>query len=112
MHYTLKLTLCADRQRLFGPGPAQLLRHVQTGDSLLQAAEKMRMSYSKAWKLIRQAEAGLGFELLDRKRGGLGGGGSELTERARALLAAYERFEHEMKQAGDEIFSDCFSTFF
>ena len=58
------------QDKSFGPGPMRLLRGVEEGGSLHQAAEAMGMSYSKAWTLLRKLEKEWGFTLLDRQPGG------------------------------------------
>lgn len=67
-HLRYHLTVRLYRQdKSFGPGPMRLLRGVEEGGSLHQAAEAMGMSYSKAWTLLRKLEKEWGFTLLDRQ---------------------------------------------
>jgi molybdate transport repressor ModE-like protein len=96
----LKLTvrLCADDgTRVFGPGVAALLRRVEAHHSLRSAAASMDMAYSKAWRIIRNAEAGLGCSLLTSTTGGKNGGGATLTPEAVRLLDAYEGLRDELE---------------
>ena len=79
-------------QKCFGPGVAELLRRVDEHRSLRAAAQSMEMAYSKAWTIVKNAENGLGFRLLETQTGGRRGGGASLTDEARRLLAAYERY--------------------
>lgn len=58
------------------------------------------MAYSKAWRILRDCEKALGFELLDSTTGGRHGGGAVLTERGEALLADYERFWRKAPRTG------------
>ena len=72
----LKLTVrlyTDDNQRCFGPGIATLLERVREHKSLRSAAASMGMAYSKALKLIKQAEKALGFPLTQRSVGGRDG---------------------------------------
>lgn len=85
--------------KAFGEGPYELLKRVEKTDSLHEAAHQMRMSYSKAWKLIQAMEKRLGFPLLEKKIGGLSGGGSWVTPKGRELMKRYERFEKEARKA-------------
>ena len=62
-------------QKFFGEGPCRLLRLVEETGSLRCAAASMEMAYSKALKLIKQAESSLGFPLTQRCAGGKDGGG-------------------------------------
>ena len=64
-----------DRERVFGPGVAELMKQVQIHHSLRSAALAMEMAYSKAWRIIRNAEKGFGCKLLSSTIGGRNGGG-------------------------------------
>ena len=88
----------------FGKGPYELLKGVEETDSLHQAAKQLGMSYSKAWRLLQIIEKRLGFVLLERKVGGLSGGGSKVTPKARELMKHYERFEKDIRRAVDRIY--------
>ena len=90
--------------KCFGPGVADLLERVDRLKSLRKATIEMDMAYSKAWKIVKVAEANLGFELLKSVTGGKGGGGAELTEDAKKFLAAYRRFEESVRSYADEAF--------
>lgn len=69
---------------------AALLRAVADHGSLNAAAEALGRSYSRAHARITDLEAALG-PLVERERGGSGGGGSQLTDRGRELLARFDR---------------------
>ena len=79
-------------EKFFGEGPCRLLRLVEETGSLRCAAASMEMAYSKALKLIKQAEGALGFPLTQRTAGGKDGGGSTLTPEGRAFLRKYEAY--------------------
>lgn len=85
--------------KVFGPGVAELLETVKETRSLRSAAMKMDMAYSKAWKVIKIAEKGLGFPLLDTITGGRQGGGATLTARAETLLTQFRAFEQACRDA-------------
>jgi len=67
-----------------------LLRAIDREGSLNTAAESLGRSYAHAQRRIVELEAAFGT-LVERQRGGAGGGGSTLTDTARDLLAAFER---------------------
>jgi molybdate transport system regulatory protein len=69
---------------------AELLRAVDEHRSLNAAADALGRSFSRAHARITALEAEFG-PLVERQRGGVGGGGSELTDAARDLLARFER---------------------
>ena len=96
--------------KAFGEGPYELLKHVKKTNSLHEAAHQMDMSYSKAWKLIQTMEKRLGFPLLDKKIGGLSGGGSQVTPKGKELMKRYEQFEKEAKKAIEKAYQRHFGS--
>ena len=90
--------------KAFGEGPDKLLQRVETTGSLHRAAAEMKMSYRKAWLMLRAMEQRLGFTLLERKVGGVSGGGSQLTPEARELMKRYEAFRKEVEGALQQIY--------
>lgn len=108
MQYKLMLRLTDDENPFFGPGPAQLFAMVKEYASLHRAAGEMKLSYSKALRIVRDVETAMGEPMLIRTRGGSDGGGSMLTDAAKALLARYRAFEAAMQQEGDRLFRETF----
>lgn len=96
-------------EKCFGPGVAELLRHVQTEKSLRAAANAMAMAYSKAWTVIKNSEASLGFKLLISTTGGRHGGGASLSPEAEKLLAAYDGYCAALRQYANAEFDRVFS---
>jgi molybdate transport system regulatory protein len=74
---------------VFGNGIRELLVRVESTGSLRRAASDMGMAYSKAWEIVRRAEANLGFALLCRHAGGKTGGGSTVSDDGRWLIGAF-----------------------
>ena len=79
-------------EKFFGEGPARLLRGIEVHGSLRAAALSMDMAYTKALKLMKNAEAALGFPLTTRTVGGKAGGGSILTPEGKDWLSRYEAY--------------------
>ena len=108
---------CTIRLRLkktsyfFGPGVLEVLQLVEKTDSLQTAAATMEMSYSKAWKIVRAAEQELGFKLMDRRVGGVGGGSSQLTPRGKDFVARFEQFSSASSEATNLLFEQYFGDF-
>ncbi|MBB6645433.1 TOBE domain-containing protein [Halobellus ruber] len=67
-----------------------LLRAIDRTGSLSTAAEELGRSYAHAQRRVVELEEAFG-SLVERQRGGSGGGGSTLTGTAEDLLAAFER---------------------
>lgn len=78
----------------FGYGCVQLLRGVDEEKSLNRAAKRMGMAYSKAWRLLNEAEDQLGCKLLNRN----GALGSTLTPEGRRAMEGYERLQAEVAE--------------
>ena len=88
-----RITLTDDNGiKFFGEGPCRLLRCVEKTGSLRAAAMEMEMAYSKASKILKQAEENLGFPLTARSTGGKDGGGSVLTPEGLQFLQQYEAY--------------------
>ena len=87
---------------------AELLERVREHRSLRAAAASMEMAYSKAWRIIHEAEEGFGFRLLDSTIGGRHGGGASLTPEAEQLLADYRRFEADIFAYSQARFQEIF----
>jgi molybdate transport system regulatory protein len=84
-----KIWLEIDGEPVFGQGREELLRLIQNGSSINAAAKVMGIPYRKAWTYIDAMEKRLGFPLVNRQKGGTGGGTSSLTPRAAALLGKF-----------------------
>lgn len=97
-----------DGEKFFGEGPARLLRGVEETGSLRGAAMGMHMAYTKALKLIKNAEAALGFPLITRVTGGKDGGGSRLTDAGKEWLQRYEQYRNACVQANSRLYLEFF----
>ena len=69
----------------FGRGVELLLTGIEEHGSLNRTTKEMGMAYSKAWRILRQAEEEFGVQLVERD----GAHGSTLTEDGRYWLAHY-----------------------
>ena len=108
MELKLTLRLLTNGERIFGPGVAELLERVREHHSLRSAAASMEMAYSKAWRIVRAAEEGMGCKLLSSSTGGRHGGGASLTPEAEQLLADYRRFEADIFAYSQARFQEIF----
>ena len=75
----------------------------ETG-SLNAAAKGMGMAYSKAWRIIKDTEAALDLQLLNRD----GAHGSDLTEAGNKLLDTYLAIEEKLQKEAEELFEAAF----
>lgn len=95
----------SDSGSLFGRGIADLCLGVREFGSLNAAAKSMGMAYSKAWRIIKETEAALGIQLLNRD----GAHGSTLTEEGDALLDAYISIDAQLQKDAEKAFKTILS---
>jgi len=87
-------------ESLFGDGKWELLCAIDETGSLKEAIEKMGWGYRSTWNKLRTLEEKLGFKLIEKSRGGTGGGGQTvLTEKGKQFV---EIFRQIHKDSDDE----------
>lgn len=91
---------------IFGEGKTRLLQAIEKTGSINEAARSMRISFRRAWSYIATIEKRLGFILVNKNRGGKGGGGSSLTEAAKRFLGRYEKLNKSVKTFTDKKFRE------
>ena len=104
---TIRLSIMnpdAESGSLFGRGIASLCLGVRETGSLNAAAKGMGMAYSKAWRIIKDTEAALDLQLLNRD----GAHGSDLTEAGNKLLDTYLAIEEKLQKETEELFEAAF----
>ena len=75
---------------------------------MLGACQLREISYSKGWKMVKNAEDQLGIEFLVRQAGGSKGGVSFLTGEGKAFLRKYRELEERLEQYAERAFRDIF----
>jgi len=80
-----------DGVRFFGPGRAELLSFIDESGSIVKAAKAMGMSYKKAWDMVDEMNTRGKKPLVVARKGGDKGGGTELTDTGRKMIAKYEK---------------------
>jgi molybdate transport system regulatory protein len=86
----------------------RLLREIEKEQSIVAAAKNMKISYRKAWGLLRDIEYDLGFSLVGKKRGGSAGGRTTFTPEGKKLLDAYVSLQSDLNSADKEIIRSFF----
>lgn len=84
----------------------QLLAAIKEEGSLMAGAQKMGISYRKAWGDFRTTEKYLGFPLIEKHRGGKEGGSTQLTEEGIRLIEAYQEFRQSFQEAVNNVIID------
>jgi molybdate transport system regulatory protein len=82
-----------DGEAVFGQGRERLLRLIQASGSINAAARKMGIPYRKAWGYVDAMEKRLAVPLVNRHKGGAGGGEAALTPQAVMLLEKFEQLQ-------------------
>ena len=80
----------------------------QTG-SISGAADKMDVTYHRAWEKLHEMEEGLGFKLVDAQVGGVHGGGAELTAQGRDLIKKFRTFDAGLNDEIEQRFAAAFN---
>ena len=88
-----RLRVTTDEEIAIGPGKISLLEAIGETGSLTAAAKRIEMSYRRAWLLLDQLNRSLKKPAVTTATGGEHGGGSELTDTGRKLIALYRGIE-------------------
>ena len=102
----VKLYLEDKDGKFMGIGVLWLLEKVRSCGSLRSAAEEMDISYSKAFRMVRNLETALGKDVLERRRGGAERSGARLTQFGEQFIALYDGFQKECKDLLDKPFAE------
>jgi molybdate transport system regulatory protein len=84
----------------------ELLRAIKREDSISKASKITGISYRKAWGDLKRAEELLGYTIVTKKRGGLDGGCTTLTEKALKLLEAYTALQAKLDDTVEKAFEE------
>ena len=91
---------------------AMLLMLVDETKSVRAASQRMQLSYSSCWNIIRTLENQLNYTLIERSQGGAGGSQSRLPDRGRALLQRYTAYEQALKEQANALYAQYFGGLF
>ena len=98
----------AKEKPFFDSKIAMLLTLVDETASVRTACQRMQISYSTGWNIIRTLETQLCCTLVERSQGGAGGGQSCLTGNGRRLLSLYEEFQNQVRSSANSLFEKYF----
>lgn len=85
-----------------------LLTLVDETKSVWAAGQRMQLSYSSCWNMIRTLESQLGYSLVERTQGGAGGSQSHLNDRGQLLLKRFAEYERRIRAEAEELYSEYF----
>ena len=107
------LSVSLAREKVFFDSrAAMLLQLIDETQSVRSACQRMQVSYSSGWNVIRTLESQLSRTLIRRSQGGKGGGKSSLTEDGKLLLERYEAFSEALRDQAGVLFDDYFEGLF
>lgn len=106
MNLKVKLYLENGNDKFMGIGVLWLLQKVRECRSLREAAQEMGISYSKAFRMVKNLEEALGADVLARRRGGSERNGASLTPFGERFIVLYDEFQRECKELMKEPFSE------
>lgn len=86
----------------------RLLEAVADTGSITSAAAVMGVPYRRAWERINEMEARIGEALVETEVGGVGGGGAQLTPRARDLISRFHRFAEGLDEEIEGRFQEAY----
>ena len=110
MNIGLKVWLEKDENALFGLGKLKLLKAIEEEGSISKASKKLGIPFRRAWDLLENIENNLGIKILERKRGGKGGGYTKLTSEAKDLINRFEETADEIMEFAEKRFKEHFES--
>ena len=100
----LRLRVVLDRDIAIGPGKADLLEGIAATGSIAAAAERLAMSYKRAWLLVDTMNRCFRSPLVEAAKGGQTGGGARLTALGEEVLGRYRAMEtHAARAAAGDL---------
>lgn len=108
-HIKTKIWIESDQHELlFGKGKTEILELIEADGSITKAAEKMGLSYKKAWSHIKILQRNVADELVLPQKGAGRTGGTTLTPKARELINNYRQLQHDIEQFANQRFRELF----
>ncbi|NIP22759.1 MAG: LysR family transcriptional regulator [Phycisphaerae bacterium] len=102
-----KLWLSSEEaEGVFGDGKWRMLKGIDNEGSLRAASQSLHISYRKAWGDLRKAEECLNVPLVEKRRGGIQGGQTALTEQGKKWVKAYTRFRGDIEKAAEKAYEE------
>ena len=102
-----KIWLSTDTgEGIMGDGKWQILKAIEKKGSLMAATESLELTYRRTWGDLKKIESQLGFQLLDKSRGGKDGGTSTLTPEGKRLVEAFDNLHARIDSVIQQAFED------
>lgn len=93
-----------DGEIALGPGKADLLEAIIQTGSISAAGKKLGMSYRRTWLLMDTMNRCFKQPLVVTATGGSRGGGAQVTDLGREILAEYRALQAEVSSVSETYF--------
>lgn len=88
-----RFRIMMDGEIALGPGKVDLLEAIGRTGSISAAARDIGLSYRRAWNMVDTMNHCFKKPLVERTKGGAGGGGAQLTALGRTVIDQYRSME-------------------
>ena len=95
----LTIRLDFEHDRRLGAGKIALLESIERTGSISAAGRMHQMSYRRAWLLVDELNQLFAEPVVAAHHGGAKGGGAQLTDQGRRVVALYRGAEAKMRAA-------------
>ena len=102
----------AKEKPFFDSKISMLLMLIDETNSVRAAGQRMQLSYSSCWNIIRTLESQLNYPHIERSQGGARGSQSRLTDRGRELLKRYNAYEKSLREQANALYDQYFGGLF
>lgn len=93
-------------ERRLGPGKIMLLERIMETGSISAAGRRLEMSYRRAWLLVDATNRMFDEPVVIASMGGSHGGGAEVTDFGRRLVATYRALEQRLAEEANAAFAE------
>ena len=91
---------------------ALIFRQIEETGSVRSACQRVQISYSSCWNVIRNLESQLQRPLIERNQGGAGKRRSRLTADGKKLLSLYDSYCAAVRENAGRLYETYFREFF
>ena len=86
-----------------GPGKADVLEGIAQTGSIAETGRRLGMSYQRVWSLVAAMNGDFVEPLVLKQRGGVAGGGAQLTPTGAQVLAVYRAIERDARHLPESV---------
>lgn len=102
VHCLTRIRILSGDQIALGPGKVSLLEEINNSGSISKAAQKLGLSYRRAWTLVDTMNKNFKSCLVTSSVGGKKGGGAYLTPLGLKMVKTYRAMEKKAEKALQE----------